>query len=112
MVGFIGWAFNKALGWAMPGLSASVLYLLAGLLSIGIPSAYAWHKGSEGKAAAIATERAACAIDKARDEAATSRALSSLMDEISKLSTTDDDGKTAAQLCAGSPFCRDGGKKK
>lgn len=114
MLALIGRLTNAALGWVLPGLSANALYLLAGLLAIGIPSAYAWHKGTEGKAAAIVAERAACEVSKAEGARVSAESLAHLLDKIAKLEDDDEDddeGKTSADLCKGSPFCRDRGKK-
>jgi hypothetical protein len=106
MLGLIGKLTNAALGWAVPGLSASALYIVAGVLAIGIPSAFAWHKGAEGKAAAIVAERAACEISKAEGIAASSKALAEILATIE-----DDDGnQTAAEACKRDRFCK-GGKK-
>ena len=110
MLALIGRLTNAAIGWALPGLSANALYLLAGFLFVSIPSAYAWHKGTEGKAAAIATERASCELTKAEDARNAALTMADLLDRIAK-AEDDDEGKTAKQLCAGSPFCRDRGKK-
>jgi hypothetical protein len=108
MAALIGWATNKALGWALPGLSASALYIIAGLLFVGLPSAYAWHKGTEGKAAAIATERAACEIANAETARQAAVTMSDLLDRIAK--AEDDETGTAVELCRRDPFCRRGKK--
>jgi hypothetical protein len=109
MVSFIGWAVNKALGWAMPGLSASALYIIAGLLFVGLPSAYAWHKGTEGKAAAIATERAACELSKSETARQAALTMAHLLDRIAK--AEEDETGTAAEICKRDRFCKSGGKK-
>ncbi len=109
MVSFIGWAVNKALGWAMPCLSASALYILAGLLAVGLPSAYAWHKGSEGKAAAIASEKAACEVRIAEGASASAQALSNLLATIQ--AGDEEETVTAAEACKRDRFCKTGGKK-
>lgn len=109
MVGFIGWATGKALGWALPGLSANALYIVAALLAVGIPSAYAWHKGSEGRAAAVATERAACSIANAEAARQAAVTMADLLDRIAK-DEEEDAGKTPAERCKADPFCK-GGKK-
>lgn len=106
MLGIIGKLTNAAIGWALPGFSANALYIVAGLLFVGIPSAYAWHKGSEGKAAAIVAERSSCEIGKAEARAKSAESLAHLLDKVAKLEDGTDDGKTSAELCKGSPFCR------
>jgi hypothetical protein len=111
MLALIGKLTNAAIGWALPGISANALYIVAGLLFVGIPSAYAWHKGSEGKAAAIVAERAACEISKAEDARNAALTMADLLDRIAKAETDNDAGKTSKQLCAGSNFCRTRGKK-
>jgi|SRR5687767_15378858 len=110
MIAIVGKFVNAAIGWALPGLSANALYILAGVLIVGAPSAYAWHRGAEGKAAAVATERAACEVAKSETARQAAVTMADLLDRIAK-SEEDDEGKTAKQLCAGSPFCRDRGKK-
>jgi hypothetical protein len=108
MVSFIGWAVNRALGWAMPGLSASALYILAGLLVVGIPSAYAWHLGTEGKAAAVASEKAACEVRMAEGAAASAQALSDILATIQ--AGDEDETQSAAEACKRDRFCK-GAKK-
>jgi hypothetical protein len=108
MVSFIGWAANKALGWALPGLSANALYIIAGLLFVGLPSAYAWHKGTEGKAAAIATERAACEFSKSETARQAAVTMADLLDRIAK--AEEDETGTPAELCRRDPFCKRGKK--
>jgi hypothetical protein len=110
MLALIGKITNAAIGWALPGLSANALYIVAGLLFVGLPSAYAWHKGVEGKAAAIATERAACEVSKAEDAQVSAETLAHLLDRIAK--AEDDETGTAAEICKRDPFCKSGGKKK
>jgi hypothetical protein len=107
IVGQIAW---KALGWAMPGLSAAWLYLLAGGLGVALVASVAFLQGREGKAAAIASERAACELSKAEDAQVSAETLAHLLDRIAKLED-DDEGKSAKELCASSPFCRNRGKK-
>lgn len=82
MLALIGKLTNAAIGWAMPGLSASALYIVAGLLAVGIPSAYAWHKGSEGKAAAVEREKAQCEVKIARMETAAERTISDILSSV------------------------------
>lgn len=106
MLSIIGKFTNAAIGWALPGLSANALYIVAGLLSVGIPSAYAWHKGTEGKAAAVATADARCEVRIAEMRAVSATTLASILTEI-KEHEDDDAGKTAKDLCKGSPFCRE-----
>jgi len=105
-IGSIAW---KALGWAMPGLSPALFYGVAALLVIGLPAGGVWmHMRGEVKAATVA-ERAACDTRIAENEAASSRALSDLLAKIAA-DEPDETDKTAAQLCKGSKFCRDGKK--
>ncbi len=108
---FIGKLVWNALGWAMPGLSASWLYLLAGSLGISLIASVAFFKGAEGKSAAVAAERSACVVSKAQDAQASAEAMAQLLATINAQDGGIDADKTAMQLCAGSPFCRDGGKK-
>jgi hypothetical protein len=109
MLALIGKLTNAAIGWAVPGLSASALYIVAGLLFVGVQSAYAWHKGTEGKAAAIATERAACEVRIASSVAASSQALSELLATIQ--AEDEDETGTAAEACKRDRFCKSGGTK-
>lgn len=84
MVSFIGkWLFS-ALGWAMPGLSASSFYLVAGTLVLSLTASVAYIKGSDGKGAAVATERAACEVRTAEDAKANAESLAHLLDRINK----------------------------
>lgn len=104
MFSLIGKLANAAIGWALPGLSASALYIVAGLLAVGIPSAYAWHKGSEGKAAAVAAEKAQCEIKLARIETAAERTIS---DILSSVDGVTDASVNVAEYCAKHPaLCR------
>lgn len=105
----LGKIANAAIGWALPGLSANALYLVAGLLLVAVPSAYAWHKGAEGKAAAIATERAACEVSKAEDARVSAETMTHLLDRIAK--AEEDETGTPADLCKRDPFCKSEGKK-
>lgn len=109
MAALIGWLTNKAIGWALPGLSANALYIVAALLAIGLPSAYAWHKGAEGKAAAIASERAACEVSKAAGIAASAQAMAELLATIQ--AGEEEEAGDAAEACKRDRFCKKGGKK-
>lgn len=104
----LGKIANAAIGWALPGFSANALYLVAGLLFVAVPSAYAWHRGAEGKAAAVATERAACEVSKAEDARVSAETLAHLLDRIAK--AEEDETGTPADLCKRDPFCK-GAKK-
>jgi hypothetical protein len=108
MLALIGKITNAAIGWALPGLSANALYIVAGLLFVGLPSAYAWHKGTEGKAAAVATERAACELSKSETARQAAVTMADLLDRIAK--AEEDETGTAAEICKRDRFCKSGGK--
>jgi hypothetical protein len=104
---FLGQIAWKALGWAMPGLSATWLYLLAGGLAASLIASVAFLQGQEGKAAAIVDEQAKCEISKAEDARANAESLAALLDRIAKAEA--DEPKTPAEekkLCAKSKLCR------
>lgn len=104
MFSIIGRLVNAAVGWALPGLSASVLYIVAGLIAIGVPTAYAWHKGAEGKAAAVATEKAQCEIKLARIETAAERTISDILSSVDGITDASVD---VAEYCSKHPgLCR------
>jgi hypothetical protein len=105
----LGKFVNAAIGWALPGLSANALYLLAGVLIVGVPSAYAWHKGAEGKAAAVATERAVCEIAKSETARQAAVTMADLLDRIAK--SEEEETGTPDDLCKRDPFCKSEGKK-
>jgi hypothetical protein len=107
---FIMSALWKALGWAMPGVSASTFYLVAGSVAFSLVGSVAFFQGREGKAAAIIAERSACEIGKANDARTSAESLAHLLDKISKFEE-DEGGKTPAQICAADPFCKKGRKK-
>lgn len=109
MAALIGWLTNKAIGWAIPGLSANALYIIAALLAIGLPSVYAWHRGEVKASAAVAVERSACELSKAEDARNAALTMADLLDRIAR-HEEEDDGKTPAEKCRADPFCR-GGKK-
>jgi hypothetical protein len=106
MFSLIGKLANAAIGWALPGLSASALYIIAGLLVVGIPSAYAWHRGAEGKSAAVEREKAQCEVKIARMETAAERTIS---DILSSVDESTDASVNVAEYCAKHPtLCRSG----
>lgn len=93
--------------WAMPGLSGFWLYGLAGLMAIGLVASLAYSQGTEGKAAAIATERAACEVSKSETARQAAVTMADLLDRIAK---AEDETGTAAELCNRDPFCKRGKK--
>jgi hypothetical protein len=104
MFSLIGKLANAAIGWALPGLSASALYIIAGLLAVGIPSAYAWHRGAEGKSAAVEREKAQCEARIARMETAAERTIA---DILSSVDEATDASVNVAEYCAKHPtLCR------
>lgn len=108
MLALIGKFVSTAIGWALPGLSASTLYIVAGLLAVGVPTAWAYHKGSEGKSAAVATEKAQCEIRLARMETAAERTIA---DILSSVDEATDASVNVAEYCAKHPtLCRTEGE--
>ena len=100
----IGRLFNAALGWALPGVSASALYLVAGLLAIGVPAGWAYHKGASGCAASLAAEKAACSLKIANMQTATDRTIS---DILSSVADEDQTSENVGQYCKRNPgLCR------
>jgi hypothetical protein len=98
----------------VPGLNPKVLIFFAGCLAvltvIGGPAGAVWlHMRGEVKAAATA-EKTACELSKAEAAQVSAETLAHLLDRIAKLED-DDEGKSAKELCASSPFCRTRGKK-
>lgn len=110
-LGAIVWPLLR---WLAPAIPAKgLLYLIAALaavVAIGAPAGAVWLKMRGERSAAVSLERAACELSKAEDARVSAETLSHLLDRIAK-AEDDDEGKTAKQLCAGSPFCRDRGKK-
>lgn len=102
----LGWLFSGAVGF-VPGLPKSVFMAAAALLVVTLASGYAWHKGSEGKGAAVAAEKAACLVKIGNAQTAAERTIA---DILSSIDPTEHDGKTAAELCKGDPLCLGGGK--
>jgi hypothetical protein len=104
MLALIGKLFNVALGWALPGLSAIWLYLAAGLLAVAVPSIWAYHVGSEGKAAALARCEAACTLTMSELKTDAERAIS---DILSTVGESGDFSENVAQYCKRNPgLCR------
>jgi hypothetical protein len=104
MLALIGKLTNAAIGWALPGLSASTLYIVAGLLAVGVPTAWAYSKGSEGKSAAVEREKAQCEVKIARMETAAERTIADILSSVDGMT---DGSKDVAQYCERHPgLCR------
>jgi len=99
------------IGRLMPGFGPVLAYGIAALSVIGLIAGAAYMRGSEGRSAAVAAERSACIISKQKDAQASAAAMAKLLASIQQQGDNGDVDQTAAQLCAGSPFCRDGAKK-
>ena len=104
ILSFIGWLFSGVIKF-VPGIPTIVVYGLAMVAVVGLPAGYGYHKGSEGKFAAIAAEKMAC--NSRVTYGASLDVLHNILqseDEAMKLGT--DPG--AATLCKQSQFCRKG----
>ena len=111
MIYLIGRIFSGVIGWAIPGAKPLILYASGAFLAVSLIAGYAWHKGAEGKGAAIATIKADCEMEKAVGAATHAKALSDLLFTIQQGEEASQENKTAAELCKGSRFCRDGVKR-
>lgn len=78
--------------------------ILLALVVIGFPAGYAYHKGSAGKGAAVAAEKAACAVKLSRMETAAERTISDILSSVDEAGTSS---KDVAQYCERHPtLCR------
>jgi hypothetical protein len=104
----VGWLFSGAFKF-IPGVPTVAVYGLAILAVIGLPAGYGYHKGSEGKAAAVVRCEAACKIRVAEKETTLQRTLSGILEANAK--DVEPEPKSAAEqdaLCKKSPFCIEG----
>jgi xanthosine utilization system XapX-like protein len=105
MLQLIGWLFSGVFKF-FPGVPTIAVYGLTGLLAVGIPTAWAYHKGSEGKSAAVATEKAQCEIRLARMETAAERTIADILS-----SAEPETSENVVQYCKRNPgLCREDGK--
>jgi hypothetical protein len=83
---------------------------LAVLVAIGGPAGAVWLHMHGVKREAVRLANASCELRIAESAAESAKRLAGILQKI-KEDDDGDDGKTAAELCKGSPFCRDRGKK-
>lgn len=110
MLGNIGKIVWGASGWAMPSLGLVPYFVAAATVVLGLATGAAYFKGSEGKAAAIATERSACEIRIAEGAQASAEKLAAVLATIQ--AGEADEPKTPAEekaACKKSKLCRGGG---
>jgi hypothetical protein len=104
----IGWLFSGAIKF-IPGVPTVAVYGLAILAIIGLPAGYGYHKGSDGKAAAVVRCEAACKEKIALQETTLQRTL---IDIVAANANEDvEEPESAAEqdaLCKKSPFCIEG----
>lgn len=96
-------------GWAMPALGLTPYLLAAATVAFGLATGFAYFKGAEGKAAAIATEQAACEIRMSEISAKSARSMSELLSSIRAGEDAATEPKTSAEekeLCRKSKLCR------
>lgn len=94
-------------GWSMPSLGLIPYFVAAGTVVLSIATSLAYFKGAEGKAAAIATEKAACEIRVKEGEAASAQVMSDLLSSIRTGDAAEP--KTPAEeiaACKKSKLCR------
>ncbi len=107
MLALIGKLTNGVLGWALPGLSAVWLYVAAGVLLVTVPATWTYHKGSEGKAAALARCEASCTLTMQELKTDTERAISNI---LSTTGESGDNSEDVLQYCKRNPgLCRSEG---
>lgn len=102
-IGKIVWGLA---GWAMPSLGLTPYLAAAATVALGLATSFAYFKGAEGKSAAVATAVASCEVRIAEMQAVSAERLTSVLTEI-RQHEDEDVGKTARDLCKGSPFCRE-----
>ena len=104
---FVGKLVWSALGWALPGLSASWLYLLASGVGVALVASVAFLQGAEGKAAALATEKAACELRISSTATEAAATMADLLEQIAKEAPNEPTtpAEEAAQ-CKRSKLCR------
>lgn len=108
----LGWLFSGAIKF-VPGLPKSVFMAVAVLACLGLLAGYAYHKGSEGRGAAVAAEKAACEVKIANIERASELTISDILKTVQEGETSDPGPTTKAELdslCAKSPMCRENSK--
>ncbi|HLU04704.1 MAG TPA: hypothetical protein VKZ94_18200 [Advenella sp.] len=103
MLQLIGWLFSGVFKF-MPGVPTIAVYGVALLFAIGLPSGWAYYRGSEGKAAAVEREKAQCEVKIARMETAAERTIADILSSVDGIT---DASKDVAQYCERHPtLCR------
>ena len=102
----LGWLFSGVLKF-FPGLPTIAVYALAVLAVVGLPAGYAWHKGNEGAAAAVAQCKSACSLKIADMQTAAERTIS---DILSSVNEQGQESENVADYCKSNPgLCRSDG---
>ena len=108
ILSFVGWLFSGATKF-IPGVPMVAVYGLAALAVVGLPAGYGYHKGSEGKSAAVAAEKASCRRMAAENKATTALAIAEILSTVDESS---DHSENVVQYCKRNPgLCRSEGEQ-
>lgn len=99
----LGWLFSGVLKF-FPGAPTVVVYALAAAAVIGLPAGYAYHKGSQGRDAAVARCESACTVKIASIQTAAERTI---LDIVTSVDEAETGSKDVQQYCQKHPtLCR------
>jgi len=109
MLSSIGKTIWGMAGWSMPSLGLIPYFVAAGTVVLSITATVAYHKGAEGRAAAVATEKAGCEVRIAESARASAESLSHVLGTIKAGEEAAVEPKNAAEeaaACKKSKLCR------
>ncbi len=109
MLSTIGKLVWGGAGWAMPSLGLAPYFLAAATVVLGLATGFAYFKGAEGKAAAVATANASCEVRIAEGARASAESLAHVLATIKSGEDNASEPKNSdeeKELCRKSKLCR------
>lgn len=104
----MGWLFSGVLKF-VPGVPTFAVYALAIVAVVGLPAGYGYHKGSDGRTAAVVSAKADCRAKIDQIELDAEKATSAVLERVQEMDANVVEPENQAEiddLCKKSKLCR------